>query len=311
MKQARLITQFIIIVPFISLLIIGCKKETSDSGLSPSQEEDVVTVSSQSEIETEFVFNDVFNNVIGVNTEVGVGGTGVFERSASGLIQGGRETNTDSIPTCVTLTVTRLNAPALFPVRIIIDFGGGCAGKDGHTRSGKIVTTYTGRITVPGKSASTTFEGFKLDSISIQGTHTITNTTATGSIQRQLTVDIDARLTRPAGDYSQWVSRRIITQTEGNGTPDISFDDVFSIAGSAHGKVKRGNDFYSWHSQIMEPLLKRLSCRWVSQGILKVWRESLSNSSQWTATLNYGDGTCDYSANLTINGATRTIILPR
>src|SRR5829696_5394936 len=111
MKKARLITQFIIIVPFISLLIIGCKKETSDSGLSPSQEEDVVTISSQSEIESEFVFNDVFDNVIGVNTEVGVGGTGVFERSASGLIQEGVKKNQKSILIFVKLKVQSFNAP--------------------------------------------------------------------------------------------------------------------------------------------------------------------------------------------------------
>jgi hypothetical protein len=295
-------------IALTSSLLIGCKKETSDSGLTTPQEEEIAILSSQSETENELVFNDVFDNVMGVNTEVGLGGIGVFGRSGS---QGNRENGLDSIPSCITLTVTRLNAPDHFPVKIVIDFGGGCLGKDGHMRYGKIITTYSGRLTVPGKSATTTFEGYKIDSISVAGTHTVTNSTAAGSNQRQFTIDIsDAKLSKPGGAYSQWTNHRVITQVEGNGTPDLAIDDSFSVTGAAHGKVKRDNGLYAWHSEIVEPLRKRFACRWISKGVLKVWRETLSSNSQWAGTLNYGDGTCDFWAKLTINGVTKEVKLP-
>lgn len=301
-------------LPFLFMAIaftsslLSCKKETSDSGLTTEQEEEIATLSSQSETENELVFNDVFDNVMGVNTEVGLGGIGVFGRSGS---QNSRESGLDSIPACITLTVTRLNAPDRFPVNIIVDFEGGCLGKDGHMRSGKIITTYNGRLTVPGKSAITTFEGFKIDSISVAGTHTVTNSSAVGSNQRQFTIDIsDAKLSKSSGAYSQWTSHRIITQVEGNSTPDLAIDDSFSITGAAHGKVKRDNELYAWQSEIVEPLRKKFACRWISKGVLKVWRETLTSNSQWAGSLNYGDGTCDFWARLTINGVTKEVKLP-
>jgi hypothetical protein len=310
MKKNSLPVLLITIVFLTSLSIISCKKETSNSELSPQQEEEVATLSSQAETENELVFNDVFDNVMGVNTEVGLGGIGVFGRTA-GTLQNGRETDLDSIPRCVTLTVTRLNASEPFPVNIVIDFGSGCLGKDGRTRYGKIISTYTGRLTVPGKSATTIFDGYKIDSFSVEGTHKITNTTAAGSNQRQFTIDInEAKISKPNGNYSHWSNHRVITQIEGNGTPDLPLDDIFSIEGSGHGKVKRGNELYAWHSEIAEPLRKRFGCRWISRGIIKVWRETLSSNSQWTATLNYGDGTCDFWAKLTVNGVAREVKLP-
>lgn len=305
MKKFYLFTQLITLIFCISLIISGCKKEVS-AGLTPQQEEKVATLSSQSETETELVFNDVFDNVMGVNAEVGIGGTGVFGRIAS---SGERENGADSIPSCVTLTVTHLNASQFFPVKIVIDFGSGCVGKDGHTRAGKIITTYFGRLTVAGKSAVTTFEGFRIDSIAVQGTHTITNTTSGN--ERQFTVDVtDAKLSKPSGAYSQWTSHRVTTQIEGNITPDLSLDDVFSIAGSAYGKVNNGTEVFAWHSEIAEPLKKRFSCHWISKGVLKIWRETLNSDSRWAATLNYGNDTCDFIALLTINGVTTTIKLP-
>ena len=306
MKKAFLCTHLMAALCFISLVISSCKKELSDSGLTPRQEENIATIASQSETETELVFNDVFDNVIGVNAEVGLGGTGVFGRVAAN----GRENDIDSVPSCVTLTVTHLSAPDIFPVKITIDFGSGCLGKDGHARSGKIITTYSGRLTVPGKSATTTFDSFTIDSISVQGTYTVTNTTVGGS-QRQFAIDItDAKLTKPGGNYSQWTSQRAISQVEGNGTPDLAIDDAFTISGFSHGKVQSGSDLFAWHSEIVEPLRKRFACHWISKGVLQVWRETLASNSPWAASLNYGDGTCDFLASLTINGTTRPIKLP-
>ena len=306
MKKSSLFTRLITVAFLVSLFTISCKKEQSGS-LSSAEEEHAVNSSTQSETENEVVFNDVFDNVIGVNTEVGIGGTGIFGRIGSS----GREMNPDTLPACTQVSIILLNAPARFPMKIIIDFGTGCIGRDGHKRYGKIITEYTGRLIEPGSSATTVFEGFKFDSISVQGVHKITNTTALGSNQRQFTIDItDARLTKPNGNYSLWSSHRVITQVEGNGTPQIPVDDIFRITGGGHGKVKHGNLIYAWQSEIVEPLVKKFSCRWISKGTIRVKRETLPDNSQWVGTLNYGQGDCDFLATLTINGEVHQIQLP-
>lgn len=306
MKKSSLFTRLMAVAFLASLFTISCKKEQSGS-LSSAEEEQAVNSSTQSETENEVVFNDVFDNVIGVNTEVGIGGTGIFGRIGSS----GREMNPDTLPACTQVSIILLNAPARFPMKIIIDFGTGCIGRDGHKRYGKIITEYTGRLIEPGSSATTVFEGFKFDSISVQGVHKITNTTALGSNQRQFTIDItDARLTKPNGNYSLWSSHRVITQVEGNGTPQIPVDDIFRITGGGHGKVKHGNLIYAWQSEIVEPLVKKFSCRWISKGTIRVKRETLPDNSQWVGTLNYGQGDCDFLATLTINGEVHQIQLP-
>jgi hypothetical protein len=304
MKKSALFTRLMTAALFTSLVMIACKKEQSDS-LSPAEEEQAVNYSTQSETENEVVFNDIFDNVMGVNTEVGIGGTGIFGRVASN----GREMDPDSLPSCTQISITLLNAPARFPMKIIIDFGAGCLGRDGHKRSGKIITEYTGKLTEPGNSAATRFENFKFDSISVEGSHKVTNSTTAGSNQRQFTIDItDAKLSKPNSDYSLWTSHRVITQIEGNGTPFLPQDDIFKVTGSAHGKVKHGDLIYAWRSEITEPLIKKFICRWISKGVVKVRRENAN--AQWEATLNYGQGDCDFLATLTINGTTRQIQLP-
>jgi hypothetical protein len=307
MKKSALFTQLMTAAFFTSLVMIACKKENSNS-LTPAEEEQAATYSTESETENEVVFNDVFDNVMGVNTEVGIGGTGIFGRVSS---TNGRETGADSLPSCTQVSITFLNPPARFPVKIVIDFGSGCVGRDGHFRAGKIITEYSGRLIEPGNSATTVFDGFKFDSISVQGKHKITNTTTPGGNQRQFTIDIiDAKLTKPNGNYSMWSSQRVITQVEGNGTPMVPIDDIFKVTGSAHGQVKHGDLVFAWRSEITEPLVKKFICRWISKGTIKVRRETLPTNSQWTAVLDYGQGDCDFNATLTINGVTRQIQLP-
>jgi hypothetical protein len=306
MKKSSLFTRLIAATFFTSLVMIACKKENSGS-LSPAEEEQAANYSSESETENEVVFNDVFDNVMGVNTEVGIGGTGIFGR----VMSNDREMGLDSLPSCTTVSITLLNAPARFPMKIVIDFGSGCVGRDGHKRSGKIITEYSGKLTEPGNSATTRFDGFMFDSIAVQGTHKITNTTTAGSNQRQFTIDItDAKLTKPNGNYSLWTSHRVITQIEGNGTPFVPQDDIFKVTGSAHGQVKHDDLIYAWHSEIIEPLIKKFICHWISKGTIKVTRETLPDNSKWAATLDYGQGDCDFLATLTINGTSHQIQLP-
>ena len=278
-----------------AVLLFSCQKE--HSGDSDQQEQFASTASTEADAESEIVFNDVFDNVIGVNDFVGIANVGVF----------GRTMRTDTIR-CFTITTTHLSTTSPFPVRIVLDFGTGCLGRDGHYRSGKIITTYTDRLLVPGAKATTTFDNFKFDSISVEGVHEITNIGTLVELKLRVVVEA-AKLTKPNGNYIEWTSRKTITRIEGNLTP-LPGDDIFRIEGEAHGKVRRGNIIVAWNTEIIEPLIKKFSCRWVVKGALRVVRLNLGTNSPWIAVLNYGNGFCDNKAMLTINGVTTEITLP-
>lgn len=296
----RLTTGFV----FASLLVMGCKKDQSNSSESLAQEEEQAAVyMAESETESETTFDDVQNNVLGVNAELGFGGAGIFSRTA--------ETNSvaklDSMPSCVRVTISPLQ-PNSFPKTVVMDFGTGCR-SHGHLRSGKITTVYTGRLIDAGKSATTTFDNFKIDSVAVEGTHRITNTTAAGANQRQFKIEVsNGKLTRPNGDYQERNATQVHTQIEGNATVSPA-DDIFRITGNSNGKVKRGPRVVSWKSEVLEPLLKKFTCRWISKGTIKTVREGLPTSTPWIGVLHFGDGTCDNKAVLVINGKEHQIVL--
>lgn len=301
MKTTSLFARIITIVFSVSLLFFSCKKETSGSNLSEQEEQQASVTTSESEAESESIFNEVFDNVIGVNNDVGLAGTGVFGRLAT-------TTNSERVAACFVVSITHSVQGQDFPLRIEVDFGAGCAGKDGRIRSGKIVTEYTGRLTVPGKSSVSVFKDYKVDGVKVEGTVTITNT-SNGS-QRQFTVEItNAKLTEANGNYTKWNSRRVITQVEGLITPDLHIDDVFTITGSASGEVKTSTFAATWESNIIEPLRKRFACAYISKGTVKIIRRNQAVDSKWVGILNYGNGTCDKNATLTVNGVEHQIIL--
>ncbi|MBI5371833.1 MAG: hypothetical protein HZA79_07385 [Sphingobacteriales bacterium] len=283
---------------FTTLIISSCQKEKSQTAQDQEQVE-ASRVSGESESEAESVFNGVFDDAMGVNEEVALGGTGVFGRPN----------------VCPVVTVVRLNAPNPFPVRIIMDFGvNGCTGPDGHLRRGKVITEYTNRLLVPGASATTVFDGFYVDSLKVEGTHKITNISTVSStnipVDRKFRVLIlQAKLTRPNGNFIAWSSEKTITQVEGLGTV-LPMDDIFKIEGASHGQVKRGNLLVSFNSSIQEPLVKRFNCRWIVRGVVKTVRLNSSTNSPWVAVLNFGNGNCDNLAVITINGVSYQITLP-
>jgi len=291
---------------FSLLVVVSCQKEQSRNGTASEQEEQASMVSSQADAEAELVFNNVFDDAIGVSDEVGMAGTGIFGRIASTSVSDG--INMQRLTACFNVSISHATN-AVFPIRVVIDFGtSGCVGPDGHVRKGKIINEYTNRLLYPGAVATTTFEGFYVDSIKVEGTHKITNTGTSNS--RQFTVDIsNARLSKPSGNYTEWNSHKVITQIEGLGTTAYPKDDIFNIEGSAHGKVKKDALLVAWESGTIEPLIKKFTCPWIVKGQIKTVRVNTSSTDKWVAVLDFGAGDCDNKATITINGIAHNITL--
>lgn len=291
----------------IVIIIFSCKKETS--GTSPEDETEVTFSATESNTEAENVFNGVFDDVLGVNADVGLGSTGIFGRRAwRNYETTDRVDNTNLLPPCLNLIIVK-TTPDPFPVTITFDFGSyGCIANDGHWRKGKIIAEYSDRLLNPGATATVSFDDFSIDSIAIDdiASYTIKNTGSQDTLQ--FTVDVNAKLSKPNNNYSEWHSHKIITRTDGNLTP-APIDDVLKIEGNASGKVKKNDLVVAWKSDIIDPFIKKFTCRWFSKGVIKTGRENLSSNSQWIGILDYGSGNCDNRATLTINGMTYEITL--
>jgi hypothetical protein len=292
------------LIAFISgTLFTACKKEGSENGNSAEQKE-FATASMESDSEAEVVYDDVFNNVIGVNSEVAIGGTGVFAGRArrSGEEVLGGVAGADS-STCYAVSVVNLNQGSVFPVQVTIDFGAGCTGKDGRVRKGKVNIVYSNRLIFPGATATTTFDNHYVNGVKVEGTHKIINTSTNNQLSFQVLVEA-GKLTRESGATIQWNSEKNFVMTTGLSTPLMRADDTFQVTGEANGSVQTANKLYQWSTTITEPLVKTFTCRWISDGVI-----TLKKNGETVATLDYGNGDCDKNAVLSVAGQTVEISL--
>ena len=281
-----------------AITLSSCKK---DSSISETPIEDPVEAAksvdaTSDEAQTEAQFDDVFNITASMNSSQ-VGEDLGLGSNVSGLFELGAVRPTT--PPCFTITVVP-NIPHVFPKTVTIDFGTGCMGRDGKYRKGKIVSIYTNPMVIPGAKVSTTFVGYFVDSFHIEGTH-ITENTSTSNMQGWKVTVIDAKVTNTVTNrWIKWNSTKNILQVEGNGTPNFPLDDVYKITGFARGSNSAG---HTWASLVMEPLIKKFTCRWIVKGTVKLLRDGRE------ALLDYGNGECDNLAVIIINGVRHVITL--
>jgi hypothetical protein len=285
------------------LFMISCQKDKSTTPTLADIE--TVAAASIDENIQDATFNEVFDDVAGIDDLsagedlgiYGLEGDGIFSGQA---VDGNSGLTNEPSPRCFTVTVVPKER-GVFPKTVTLDFGTGCELR-GHLRKGKIITVYTGRLHVPGNKAVTSFENFSIDSFKIEGKHTLQNTTAPGGNQRSFTSTVEnARITNMnSGKWVAWNSTRTIVQVEGNGTPFFPRDDIFNITGNRRSENSEGR---SRSSEIIEPLVKKFTCKWIVKGTVKI---SLKETN---GLLDFGDGTCDNKATITVGGASRTISL--
>ncbi len=278
--------------PFLKLLVVAaitfslasCKKDRTEA---------------IDEIETTFEVSENQAQSDNLNQDAG----DVMEEAAArnGLLGG----NTCGVPTmmnwignCATITVT-----GSFPAKNIkIDFGTGCTSPNGIVRKGIINIVLTDSVRNTGSIATTTFQDYYVNGFKKEGTITRTNTTVAGSATRSHNRTVtNGKITSPAGRTWTHSSNLNITQTEGVATPCDLRDDVYTLEGTRTATNAQGK---TRNSVTQTPLQKKMNCSNIDKGILNV------QGPNHTAVIDFGNGTCDNQATISIDGRpARTITL--
>jgi hypothetical protein len=207
-------------------------------------------------------------------------------------------TNMNWTGNCAIITVT-----GNFPSKTIkIDFGTGCTSPSGVTRKGVINIVLTDSVRKPGSIATTTFDNYYVNGFKKEGTIIRTNTTAVNSGTRSFNRTVNnGKITSPAGRVWTHSSNVTITQIAGVSTPCDLTDDVYTLAGTRTATNTKGK---TRTSTTQTPLQKKMNCANIDQGILNV------QGTNHTAVIDFGNGTCDNLATISIDGRpTRTIRL--
>jgi hypothetical protein len=209
------------------------------------------------------------------------------DRNLLGARTSDDQTALDQVQLCASITVSG-NFPAK---NILIDFGTGCI-TNGILRSGSINVVLTDSVNKPGAKATLTFNNYKVNGFQKEGIIEWTNisTATTRSWNRKVT---NGKITNPAGKYWLHTSDMIITQTAGVSTPLMQNDDVFTLSGT---KTVTNPNNATRNITTQTPLQKKNNCDNIDQGILKV------QGPNHYALIDFGSGTCDNQATVSIDG---------
>lgn len=260
------------------LLLASCKKDKTDN--EEVSASDVSYVSDQAQLEK--AYDDIDN----IATQAAAGGDMSTYRTSSA---------------CAKVSIDSLSSPR----KVTIDFGPvNCLCGDGVYRRGKIILTYMGRYRDSGYVHTVTTDSFFFNNNQLKGTRVVTNKGKNSSGQIYFSIAIDGTVILDSSAGTQkWVSDRERTWTAGSGTL-MRADDEYSITGS--GTVTRV-DGSTCSATIKSPLILATACDWIKQGVVEI----VPASGGKTRTLDYGSGTCDALATVTVGSKTKTITLKR
>lgn len=204
-----------------------------------------------------------------------------------------RGTSSSFFPECLTKTVVTTDLTKT----VTLDFGEGCMVR-GHFMAGIMVLSYEKDPDLHTKTIAIEFDSFRVDHKLIEGSHSILRQRENDNGNPQSTATFDVNVTWDNGDTASRVGEKIREWIEGVGTGDWS-DNVYLITGHWN-TVRRNGDEIS--GVITTPLRRELVCRFLVSGVIDLTKNDRSGS------LDFGDGTCDNEALLTLDNGTEIVI---
>ena len=210
-------------------------------------------------------------------------------------------TESNLLPPCVTVTRTFTSTTWTRT----INFGTtGCAMPNGAILRGIIRVSGVLPYSTSNYVITYTFDGFRYNDFLVQGNRTITRSLGTSTYQVNThpicVMDMNMTFTNSRGIFTR-VGSRTRECVEGY-TTAIWTDNVYVITGNWTTTFPNGNV----HSNAISnttPLRVRLNCDYrVVSGVVNITRPN------HTAVLDYGAGTCDNLATISIDGGTPVTI---
>lgn len=185
-----------------------------------------------------------------------------------------------------------------------IDFGTtGCQLANGNFVKGKIIITFAYQPNATSHTINYQFVDFYHNGIKFIGNKSFTRVMPTSAanpnIHPIITMNMEMSATFPNGNNYTRVGTRVREIIEGYSTSILS-DNVYRVTGNWTTTFPNAN---TQTSTITSALIIKLNCPNITKGVITFVRNGN------TATLDYGNGTCDNLAIFTINGNAFNIVL--
>jgi hypothetical protein len=191
------------------------------------------------------------------------------------------------------------------PHSITVDFGTtNCMCNDGRYRRGKIMVSYTGRYRDSGTVITYSFNNYAVSDheVSNSSTKVVTNLGRNTNGNLHYSITESGSILKPNnGGTVTWASTRGREWIAGSNTILIWSDDEYLITGTANGTSAAG---VTYSFNVTKALHIKLNCHNIVAGTVDI-----TPAGKAVRTLDYGNGTCDNQATVTILSKTYNITL--
>ncbi|MGI9551355.1 MAG: hypothetical protein ACR2MT_09155 [Aurantibacter sp.] len=267
-----------------AIVIVSCNKEESPQIIQEEENFEVAELKASDETEL------ISEEIISVGEDV---------YSADEIVSTSKSFYaSDYLPDCVTITTVITSTTK----EKTIDFGEGCELPNGNVLSGIIQLSYLKDMDLATKTLSLSLENFTFNGVAVEGSASVERmrSNANGNPQADAVGNFNAEW--PDGATASFTGNRTREWIEGYGS-GFWGDNVFLISGTKTYTGKMGNVFMK---ETITPLRREWSCRFIVSGIVEISRNDA------TASLDFGDGSCDAIGTLTYpDGTTEEIFLRR
>jgi hypothetical protein len=284
MKTKHFASGLTIVTVVLTFLISSCKKDKLEE-----KDKDISSAVDQS------LASSAVNDMTSIADEAGRN----YSVSSFKTMDSNRLLSTS----CATVTVDSSAAPSR---TITVNFGTtNCYCNDGRYRRGVLNFTFTGKYRDSLTVITVTPQNFFVNDNQVTGTKTIKNLGHNASLHLVYEINANIQILKASnGGTVSWQCNRQREWIAGESTLTWS-DDMYSITGSATGVTSNGNSFTS---TITSPLFRNMAAGCRKHFVSGVLEHTPSGKA--TRYIDYGNGTCDEQAKVTINGISYTITLP-
>jgi hypothetical protein len=270
--------------------------------ISSCRDEERITAADTQDISEEALTESYFQDVDDMSAVA-------IQSPSEAEFNGGREKATievndtrfrcDNAPILVTFERMAGSTPAVPKGRLVVDFGTtGCTDLRQNTRKGKMIFTYNGRRFMPGSTVVTTLEDYSINGIELDGVRTSTNVQTSTSEAPTFTVVLEDGVAR-FEDGREATRESSITWTWIRAANPVDNQLVIAEGSSAEGVSRNGR---SYEVSLLEEMVFKRFCGIAVSGIK---RYVIDGDKE--ITIDYGDGTCDRTVTITVNGVSRSV----
>jgi hypothetical protein len=264
------------VLSILALSIVSCTKEDITDVTAASDTTPVIASASI----------DVINEL-----DVQTGTQVSFEKLTS------KKTGKSLTASCAEVTMDPITTT--FPKTFYVNFGDGCI-TNGITRKGKLKITFSNYITETGSTMTVERINYSVNGNKVEGKIVYKNTTTSPNTPQWTRTVTDGKFTDSKGEIYSNSGTHTVKQTEGVSTAKLE-DNTYEMTEGIHTVSKENGAKITL--SILESIIKKHSCDYISKGKLKV------ESTLLNGIIDYGNGECDNKATYTQSGIAFPITL--